>query len=120
MRAPQRAEILAKLSTAEIAHLVARPVTQSELRRLRRELRAEGFRAALPALFPELPITRAAKALARALDRYLASTWRQDRDSDEPPPDAGLRRVTLFRLAQLSDGLPLSWTRIYEITTDRH
>jgi hypothetical protein len=110
------AAILDRLPPADAA-LIADLIEPQWKRRDRRLTNRDDAVRAARRFFPGMRDTPAATALAQALDRYLATAWRFDRDAAELPQTASAQHFALFRIAQANNGVSIGARQIMNIFT---
>ena len=114
MMLPRLAEIMAGLPPADAA-LIADLIEPQWKRRDRRLTNRDDAVRAARRFFPGMRDTPAAAALSRALNRYLASSWRVDRDATELPQTASAQHCAFYRIAKSNGGASLGPRQIINI-----
>jgi hypothetical protein len=82
-------------------------------RRDRLEGRDDAIRRALRRFYDGLPVSAAAQAFSRDLDRLLASCWQAD--AGEGIDGASTRRAALVDIARRNEGRSLAWRQVLNI-----
>lgn len=110
--AVEQADLAALAQLAAAGRLAVVP-PREQTRQERLNLRDAAIRDS-HRLFPGPPTT-AAKALAEALTRYLASAWLRERDIEHLASGASDQRRALHRIARLNEGRSLAWRQVVNI-----